>query len=120
MNYYLKNAFENLGKSQKEIIKDLNRSQPYISALMSGEKQVGKKMAEELVRLYGFDYASILRGSEQNVSIGDGNNNINSNISNTSELDKLLKIIENQGKQIERKDKQIDELIDIIKKKTEN
>lgn len=62
MNHYLKEAFEKLGKSQKEIIEDLGKSQPYVSALMNGKKAVGKDIAEQLSTLYGFDKGKILAG----------------------------------------------------------
>ncbi len=64
MNTYLIDAFAKLGKTQKEIVEDLGKSQPYVSALMKGKKKVGKNVAEELVSLYGFDYASILKGED--------------------------------------------------------
>lgn len=66
MNYYLINAFKNLGKDQKEIIEDLKKSQPYVSALMNGRKKVGKGIAKELSRLYGFDEGAILTGEMLN------------------------------------------------------
>lgn len=63
INYYLIQAFKDLGKPQKEIIKELGKSQPYVSALMSGKKQVGKEIAKELNRLYGFDELAMLKGT---------------------------------------------------------
>lgn len=60
INLYLKEAFSKLGKEQSEIKKDLNVSQPYVSKLMNGKKSVGKKMADKLVALYGFDKGKIL------------------------------------------------------------
>lgn len=65
LNTYLIDAFKNLGKSQSEIVKDLKKSQPYVSALMNGKKTVGKDVAKQLALLYDFDVASIL--------IGEGN-----------------------------------------------
>jgi len=64
INEYLASAFKKLNKSQSEIINDLNKSQPYVSALMSGKKKVGKEIAKQLSNLYGFDEGSILIGSE--------------------------------------------------------
>lgn len=61
-NNYLITAFQRLGKEQSQIIEDLEVSQPYVSALMSGKKPVGKKMAKKLVELYGFDLIGILTG----------------------------------------------------------
>lgn len=60
INLYLKEAFSKLGKEQSEVMKDLNVSQPYVSNLMNGKKSVGKKMADKLVTLYGFDKGKIL------------------------------------------------------------
>lgn len=62
INKYLINAFKELGKSQVEIIKDLKKSQPYVSALMNGKKEVGGTVAKQLSDLYGFDIGSILTG----------------------------------------------------------
>lgn len=62
INNYLLNAFKALGKTQSEIIKDLNKSQPYVSALINGKKKVGKEIAKQLAELYGFDEGSILTG----------------------------------------------------------
>lgn len=72
-NDYLKYAFEELGKSQKEIIEDLGKSQPYVSALMKGKKQVGKNIAKVLNELYGFDELAILKGVIPNsrTQVGD-------------------------------------------------
>ncbi|WP_264846568.1 LexA family transcriptional regulator [Capnocytophaga catalasegens] len=67
MNLYLIDAFAKLGKSQKEVIEDLGKSQPYVSALMSGKKIVGKDIAKELADLYGFDEGSILTGKMLNI-----------------------------------------------------
>lgn len=67
INLYLVNAFNKLGKSQKEVIEDLRKSQPYVSALMSGKKNVGKDIAKELADLYGFDEGSILTGKVLNT-----------------------------------------------------
>lgn len=67
INLYLVNAFNKLGKSQKEVIEDLGKSQPYVSALMSGKKIVGKDIAKELAHLYGFDEGSILTGKMLNI-----------------------------------------------------
>lgn len=65
-NYYLIKAFNELGKEQEEVIKDLGKSQPYVSALMRGKKNIGKKVAKELSDLYGFDFASMLAGEMLN------------------------------------------------------
>ncbi|MFJ1439282.1 helix-turn-helix domain-containing protein [Capnocytophaga canimorsus] len=67
INSYLVDAFDKLGKSQKEVINDLGKSQPYVSALMSGKKIVGKDIAKELANLYGFDEGSILTGKMLNT-----------------------------------------------------
>lgn len=65
INYYLKNAFESLGKTQSEVIKDLGKSQPYVSSLMKGKKTVGKEVAKQLEEMYGFDAGAILTGKDE-------------------------------------------------------
>lgn len=63
-NEYLKKAFERLGKQQNEIVEDLGKSQSYISELMNGKRNAGRKIARELADRYGFDYDSILSGRD--------------------------------------------------------
>ncbi|BBQ09302.1 S24 family peptidase [Elizabethkingia anophelis] len=63
VNSYLAEAFEKLGRKQKDVISDLGKSQPYVSALMSGKKIVGKDIAKLLNELYGFDEGKILTNS---------------------------------------------------------
>ncbi|MGU3377293.1 hypothetical protein [Chryseobacterium sp. M5A1_1a] len=60
INKYLADEFTKLGKLQKDVIEDLKKPQPYVSALMSGKKSVGKDIAVQLYKLYGFDPAKIL------------------------------------------------------------
>lgn len=73
LNYYLIQAFENLGKSQQEIISDLGNSQPYVSALMNGKKKVGKEIAKKLKDLYGFDELATLTGNIPTITNTNGN-----------------------------------------------
>lgn len=62
INLYLVNAFKELNKTQKEIIKELDKPQSYVSALMNGKKKVGKDVANLLAEKYGFDAGAILTG----------------------------------------------------------
>lgn len=73
VNKYIIEAFKNLGKDQKDIVKDLGKSQPYVSALMNGKKSVGRDVARELEQLYGFDYASVLSGEFPTTSEDSSN-----------------------------------------------
>ncbi|WP_027381840.1 helix-turn-helix domain-containing protein [Epilithonimonas caeni] len=63
INEYLFIEFKKLNKKQAEIVKDLNKPQSYVSALMNGKKKVGKEVAKQLSELYGFDIGKILTGS---------------------------------------------------------
>lgn len=100
VNSYLIDEFEKLGKSQKEIIKDLGKSQPYVSALMSGKKQVGRDVAKVLSDLYGFDELSILKGVSA-VKLGDitntGGNVVAGNVGNVN-------VTKSQAKEIDPND----------------
>ena len=62
INYYLRYAFKELGKPQHEVISDLKKNQPYVSALMNGRKKVGREIAKQLAETYGFDEAKIMVG----------------------------------------------------------
>lgn len=78
-NNYLREAFKNLKKSQTDVISDLKKSQPYVSALMNGKKQVGKGIAKQLSILYGFHEGSILTGGVEQVSELSEEKEINTN-----------------------------------------
>ncbi|WP_312303510.1 helix-turn-helix domain-containing protein [Chryseobacterium sp.] len=102
VNRYLAKEFKKLGKSQKDIIEDLNKTQPYVSALMSGKKSVGKEIAIELYKLYGFDPAKILLSELENLNI-------------TNEV-----ILNKDENDVELSDSEkIDEMYNFVKKYTE-
>ncbi len=127
MNEYLREAFSELGKTQKEIIEDLGKSQPYVSALMNGKKDVGKDVAYKLTELYGFDYASILRGvSDSALTINQknkkGNNIIRGSDSENTDsglaslIDLFRAQLSEKDNQINKKDEQIDKLLNLLNK----
>lgn len=64
-NQCLYDQFIRLRKSQKEVIEDLDISQPYASDLMSGKRTVGRDMAKRIHDAYGFDFASMLSGKDE-------------------------------------------------------
>lgn len=62
INKYLIDSFNKLGKPQADLVIELGKSQPYVSALVNGKKKVGKEVAKQLHELYGFDEGLILTG----------------------------------------------------------
>lgn len=88
----LKDFFEQRGIKQDELSNEFNVSQPYISQLINGKKEAGKKIASKLSEKYGISEAWVLTGKGEmlaqpqgativpsNNSYGDnasGNNNI--------------------------------------------
>ncbi|WP_185246675.1 helix-turn-helix transcriptional regulator [Chryseobacterium bernardetii] len=105
VNRYLAQEFKKLGRSQKEIIEDLNKTQPYVSALMSGKKSVGKEIAIELYNLYGFDPAKILLSELEHINITNeviSNENINEDDLNDSDkIDEMYNFVKKYTKEIE-------------------
>jgi len=57
---YITKALKEKNVTQKDLIRDLEVSQPYASALFNGKKPIGKAMAEKLSKLYGLDYINLL------------------------------------------------------------
>ena len=88
----LKDFFEQRGIKQDELSNEFNVSQSYISQLINGKKEAGKKIASKLSEKYGISEAWVLTGKGEmlaqpqtttitasNNSYGDnasGNNNI--------------------------------------------
>ncbi|MBE4949954.1 hypothetical protein [Chryseobacterium culicis] len=106
VNRYLAQEFKKLGRSQKDIIEDLNKTQPYVSALMSGKKSVGKEIAIELYRLYGFDPAKILLSELDHLNItkeviNDVNENSSKELTDAEKLDKIYSLVIRQSEEIE-------------------
>lgn len=71
INIYLVESFKKLGKTQSEVVLDLGKSQPYVSALMNGKKKVGKEIAKQLSGLYGFDEGLVLTGDSKSINYSD-------------------------------------------------
>ncbi|MDV3536794.1 hypothetical protein CMU91_14845 [Elizabethkingia anophelis] len=72
IGYYIKEELEKKGIQPKQLEKDLDVSQPYISAILTGKKNIGKRMAKKLSELYGLDEAIILTG--QSISLKNEEN----------------------------------------------
>ena len=60
IGYYLKLETENKNITPSQIKTDLNVSQQYVSALLTGKKTIGKRMAKKLKELYGLDESILL------------------------------------------------------------
>ncbi|WP_407533758.1 helix-turn-helix domain-containing protein [Elizabethkingia miricola] len=62
IGYYIKKELEAKGVTPKQLENDLGVSQPYISALLTGKKSIGKRIAKKLNELYGLSESIILTG----------------------------------------------------------
>lgn len=105
VNRYLAKEFKKLGKSQKAVIEDLNKTQPYVSALMSGKKSVGKEIAIELYKLYGFDPAKILLSELEHLNITSevilNENEKNIELSDSEKIDEMYNFVKKYTKEID-------------------
>lgn len=105
VNRYLAKEFKKLGKSQKAVIEDLKKTQPYVSALMSGKKSVGKEIAIELHKLYGFDPAKILLSELEHLNITNEviSNEIENNLelSDSEKIDEMYNFVKKYTKEID-------------------
>ncbi|MCM1555784.1 MAG: helix-turn-helix domain-containing protein, partial [Bacteroides sp.] len=59
----LKAFFKSKGITQKQLSQELNVSQPYINALLSGEKEFGKKQAQIFGEKFGISPNWLLTGT---------------------------------------------------------
>lgn len=81
----LADYFKENGKKQDDLCTDLGVTQPYISAIISGKKTIGRRTAEKLSELYGLSYSWLLTGEGDmlakqptaNAQHTEGNNNTN-------------------------------------------
>lgn len=83
----LKTFFKGYGKRQEDVANELGVKQQYISALMSGKRGIGRRMADKLSVMYGLSTSWLLTGegemlikepkNSNNVQVNDGNNNTN-------------------------------------------
>lgn len=83
----LKDFFEQRGIKQDELSNEFNVSQPYISQLINGKKEAGKKIALKLSEKYGISEAWVLTGKgemlakSQETTVMASNNSYGDNAS---------------------------------------
>lgn len=68
----LKDFFEQRGIKQDELSNEFNVSQPYISQLINGKKEAGKKIASKLSEKYGISEAWVLTGKGEMLAQPQG------------------------------------------------
>lgn len=129
----LKEHFDSVGITQKEIAELIGVSSQYINAVFNDRKPLGKKNAEKLANLFGLSISFLLTGEgkmlvapSQQV-IGDHNNATANNVSGDGNhvgnistdnqiISKALDEIAAQRRLTEKAHEQIDRLLDIIEK----
>lgn len=99
INKYLIDSFNKLGKPQADLIIELGKSQPYVSALVNGKKKVGKEVAKQLHELYGFDEGLILTGEYKKSTDEQFKEQ---NIFENLPINKQLEILHNENKILKR------------------
>lgn len=75
----LKDFFEQRGIKQDELSNEFNVSQPYISQLINGKKEAGKKIASKLSEKYGISEAWVLTGKGEMLAQPQGTTTVASN-----------------------------------------
>lgn len=118
-NNDLKAFFREKGITQQEIAKRLNKSQAFIHALLNG-KPFGKRTAIEWSEAFGLSPMWLMTGEGDMILDGNHLNAKNVQISqqNTvvqTEPERLLTLLERKEEQIQQRDRQIDELIGLLK-----
>lgn len=68
----LRSYFRDRGVTQQSIANDLQVSNAYINAILTGEKSIGKSTARKLSELYGISQSWLLTG-EGSIVNGEGN-----------------------------------------------
>lgn len=113
----IKNEFKKLNASQADIKAVLGDSQPYISALMNGKKQVGKDKAKQLYQRFKMDVLILLFGDDpivdeltlyyKNNTLPQPNSNKPTPTSDMKNDELLNKLIASLQDQIEMKNEKI-------------
>ena len=68
----LRSYFRDRGVTQQSIANDLQVSNAYINAILTGKKSIGKSTARKISELYGISQSWLLTG-EGSIINGDGN-----------------------------------------------
>ena len=88
----LKDFFKQRGIKQDELTNEFNVSQSYISQLINGKKEAGKKVASKLSEKYGISEAWVLTGKgemlaqPQETTIVPSNNSYGDNAIGTNNI----------------------------------
>lgn len=129
----LKEHFDSVGITQKEIAELIGVSSQYINAVFNDRKTLGKKNAEKLANLFGLSISFLLTGEGEMLAspsqqvIGDHNNATANNVSGDGNhvgnistdnqiISKALDEIAAQRRLTEKAHEQIDRLLNIIEK----
>ncbi len=96
----LKAFFKSQGITQKQLSQELNVSQPYINALLSGEKEFGKKQAQIFGDKFGLSPNWLLTGTGnmllENTTETEHDNNMFSSL--LKEKEKVILLLEDKAK----------------------
>lgn len=119
-NKDLKDFFRTNGINQAEISKRLNKSQALVNRLLNG-KPFGKRTAMEWAEAFGLNPMWLMTGEGDMLLDNTGTiktNALQIGEQNTwvqTESERLLSLLEKKEEQIQQRDRQIDELIAMLK-----
>lgn len=119
-NKDLKDFFRTNGINQAEISKRLNKSQALVNRLLNG-KPFGKRTAMELAEAFGLNPMWLMTGEGDMLLDNTGTIKTNAlqigeqNTLVQTESERLLSLLEKKEEQIQQRDRQIDELIAMLK-----
>lgn len=124
-DFYLKYGIQKLNLSMKQIADDMDVSQSYISAILSGKKKIGGKTAMALSDLYGFDLNWLLTGDGEMMKDDKKGDILNKKVTLTNEkevpfdelpmnkqMSSLYTLLTKQNDRFENIEKKISELED--------
>ncbi len=123
----LRSYFKERGISQREIADAMGVSPAYINSIFTGKRNVGKNNAEKLQEKFGISASWLLTGegsmllgdvSGDNNAIGHGASVTHSDCCNI--VDKFLGELAEQRKLVSESQRQVDRLLSIIEKMTNN
>lgn len=106
----LKNFFKERGITQEQIAERLGVKQPYVHALLTGNRAFGKKSAKKFEEAYGLSEAWLLTGKGEMiispvVQNNQNGNNIHGatvNYHGENSTEKLITLLEKRDEQIDR------------------
>lgn len=114
----IKNLIEILNISQSDFSRQTDIDTAYLSRLLNGKKAIGPKILNKIILTFNVNRRWLETGEGDVFSVSKEEKNTNTeNAAYISIPKSILDIMQKQAESLASKDKQIDELILLIKKK---